>query len=445
MKRILGLILLALTVACTVPPPRPVVQPRQTLVVTLVDDVELKPVVGTVTLDERPAPIVRETDGEGRAEFNVAPGPRGLLACAPDFECLRVEGVDNRLNAGGSRENFESVALHRKPPPVVRLPPLSDDARPNANFGSMVDEHGRLMLSWFYPLLDAETQAEWERRWKAEGLNTVVLCPVMQYRDYWVGRDDWRDQPARFAAVVKQLVDRGFYVWIMMTSGDGGTAADFKQYWPGLAAPLRPLNDWLIVAPGFESCGRDAGHSAAETSLGLYTLKALFARALIAIEFTPTRWTCASYPLQIDDPWGGCEECFGWSHGGELVDIVAYETDHGDNVLRDLSPLERRQRTDQVNAELADRGRQPYNIFGGLWPIRDFMDRWQEGALRYGCGVNGWRRMRFVSFFESTTMDQFQRRTTPAEANHVAALAKQVVDQEANCGFRLIYGSGLPR
>ena len=441
--RLLGT-LLALSISCTKLPP-PVIQPP----VVTVPPPAVRFATACVAMDEQRRPIIGATcvvddqvvrtnqDGYALLPEGTTAGDHTLTVSAEGFlpaqEPFVMPGGDGNLR----------VTLIR---PFRRLPPLSDEARPNANFGSMLDEHGRLMLSWFYPLLDAETQAEWERRWKAEGLNTVVLCPVMQYRDYWVGKDDWRGQPERFGAVVRQLIDRGFYVWIMGTSGDGGTASDFKKYWPGLAAATADLNEWLIVAPGFESCGRDAGHSAAETSVGLYTIKALWPKALVAIEFTPTRWTCASYPVQLDDPWQGDEAGFGWSHGGEILDIVAYETDHGDNVLRDLTMAERRERTAKVTTENAARTPPlgPYSSFGGLWPLRDFMDRWQEGAVRWGCGTRGWRKIRFLSFFESTEMDQFRGRATPADAKRAAQLAKQVVDGEARCEVRLIFGSGVP-
>lgn len=200
-------ILLTLTVACAVPPPRPVEPPRQTLVVTLVDDVRLKPVVGTVSLDERPAPIVRETDGNGRAEFNVAPGPRGLLACAPDFECERVEAIDNSLNAGGSKPNFESVALHRSKPLIAPLPSKAEFYRDyQANFGG-IELKGcglrndilfdpQLLPMWLFdrPCYDRAMEEHAKRN-----DTRVVVSPAICYHEGFAGpcADVWH-QPNRF-------------------------------------------------------------------------------------------------------------------------------------------------------------------------------------------------------------------------------------------------------
>ncbi len=264
-----------------------------------------------------------ETDVDGKATYSV-PKQRSTLT-------VDKGGYGSYVGEYDVQPTGQCVTPITMTPLAQRLPPLSDDARPNANFGSILDEHGRLMLSWFYPMLDAETQAEWRRVWKSHGLTRVVLCPIMQYRDYWVPAADWREDPVAFAGVVRNLVDQGFYVQIMLTTGDGGSAADMQAYWPGIAAAIARVDvgKWLITELGFETTGPGGGWSAAETSVGLYAQRDLFPDSWHGIELTPTRWSGASYPLQDDDPWGGCEECFYESHGGETLDVISLSSTLG--------------------------------------------------------------------------------------------------------------------
>ena len=102
-------------VACApiqpVPAPADPVEPRQTLQILLVDADTKRGLVGRVTMDERPVPIERDTDGSGFVEFNLVPGPRGFTACAPQHDCARFEGVDNSLLDGGATIRVVRVAL----------------------------------------------------------------------------------------------------------------------------------------------------------------------------------------------------------------------------------------------------------------------------------------------------------------------------------------------
>ena len=281
-----------------------------------------------------------------------------------------------------------------------------------ANFISMKDSQGRVMLSWFWPILSATDQADWEQRWRAAGLSHVVLCPVMQYPGSGFGSADWRTDPMRFAAATSTLLDRGFVPLIEMTSGDGGTGNDVQTFWPGLLAALKPELRYLWLLPGFEVVGPGGGWTSKQLSNGLKALKAANPCA-IAVHLQPERATGASHPVEPDDPWHGDEAGFWTSHGGEFADALFYQTPHGSKLL------------------------DPNGAGPG---VGGWEDRWVEIVDRLGAGALGWRKVRLI-FGEVTGFDYFHGNATAADVVRLSQRAAAICKTRGiTCGF----GNGLP-
>lgn len=280
-----------------------------------------------------------------------------------------------------------------------------------ANFISMRDSQGRVMLSWLWPVLPPDVQQDWLNRWRAEGLTHVVVCPVMQYPGNRLGEGgidieaDWRAQPARFAAAVTRLLDEGFIPIVQMTSGDGGTGHDVDVYWSGLLGALDPVVKYCVLSCGFEVVGPGGGWTSAQLSRGLTVLG--WTGAVIGVHLQPERATGASHPVEPDDPWQGDEAGFWKSHGGELADVLLYQTPHGSKLLA-----------------------------GDGWE-----DRWIEILDRLGIGARGWRKVH-VCAFEKTGYDYYHGACSDADVVRTSNRARDLATAR---GVTVSFGDGLPK
>lgn len=281
-----------------------------------------------------------------------------------------------------------------------------------ANFISMRDSWNRVMLSWFWPLLPENEQADWVTRWRQAGLTHVVLCPVMQYPGAPFPSDDWRAQPQRFAAAVQRVLQLGFIPIIQMTSGDGGTGNDVVNYWPGLFTALQPVIRYCLGSCGFEVVGPGGGWTSAQLSRGLKALKTGGFGA-IGVHLQPERATGASHPVEPDDPWHGDEAGFWTSNGGELADILLYQTPHGRKLL------------DRNGAALGV----------GAWE-----DRWVEIVDRLGKGTLGWRKVA-LCMFEKTGYDYYHGNATESDVRYTSDRSLSLCTQR---GVVCSFGDGLP-
>jgi hypothetical protein len=278
-----------------------------------------------------------------------------------------------------------------------------------ANFISMRDSRGTVMLSWFWPVLPSAMQADWEARWRAAGCTHVVLCPVMQYPGYPLAAD-WRTQPQRFADAVILLLNRGFIPIIQMTSGDGGTGQDVDLYWRDLLETMRPALPYCLLTPGFEVVGPGGGWSSAELSRGLLVLNDAKPGA-IGVHLQPERATGSSHPVEADDPWQGDEAGFWTAHGGQFVDVLCYQTPHGRKLL-------------DVDAQ----------------GIGGWEDRWIEILDRLGVGAKGWRKVGICAF-EKTGYDYWHDNATDAD---VVRTSNRARDLALARGVTVTFGDGLP-
>lgn len=313
------------------------------------------------------------------------------------------------------------------PPPVVAptLPTPPEHPQPawrpspaevadiRANFISLYDEHGRIMLSWFWPGLDRDTQLEWERVWRANGVTHVVLCPVASYPDYWAPTFDWRADPGRYAEANRQLLDDHFIPINFYATGDGGSDADIQQFFPGYEKALteRGLVPFVWRVPGFEVVGPGAGWRSAHLSTALQLL-CLDRSGPIGLHLQPERAVGSSHPLEADDPWQGDEPGFYRAHGGECVDALLYETPHGDKLLNPA-----------------------------LTGTDSWTDRFVEILDRLGVGKRGWPKVG-VSFFETNGYDFYKGRSTTADATRLANEAQRLCLER---GVVCTFGNGVPR
>lgn len=239
---------------------------------------------------------------------------------------------------------------HSSPRPIANVRDI------RANFCGMRDAKGRII---FDPYIISAGSHEWLEQKRAAGLTHVVMCPVANYPGMPMPSVDLRSEPESFAVYVSFVLNQGFVPFIMLTTGDGGSAEDIDRYWPGLLSALKPYEQQIVVCPGFELVGPGGGWTSAELSRGLLAIHAALPNAVLAVHLQPERATGASHPVEPDDPWQGDESGFWWSHGGEFVDLFCYQTPHGSKLLE-----------------------------GDGWE-----DRWREIVERLGIGARGWRQV----------------------------------------------------
>jgi hypothetical protein len=232
----------------------------------------------------------------------------------------------------------------------------------------------------------------------------------MSYPGYWIGGDDWRGQPGRFADAVKKVLDLGFVPIVFMSSGDGGTGSDIQAFWPGLTDALKPYAPYIWVTCGFEVVGPGAGWTSKQLSDGLTFLHTHLPEARLGVHLQPERATGASYPVEPDDPWQGDEAGFWVSHGGEHAQALLYQTPHGDKLLNP-------------------------NLTGpSSWE-----DRWIEILDRLGTGSKGWRLVP-LCFFETTTYDYYHGGCSDADTQRLNQRAQALA---AARGVPITYGSWI--
>jgi hypothetical protein len=300
------------------------------------------------------------------------------------------------------------VAAANRSQPATLAPNVHDI---RANFCGMRDADGIVMFDPYLLSLwltdDAKFDA-WLEQKRQAGLTHLVVCPVANYPTIMeIPSADVRTQPDLFASFVADVVDEGFVPVVMLTSGDGGTAADINEFWPGLFASLLAyIRDpaRLIVCPGFELVGPGGGWTSAELSRGLLVIHAALPTAILAVHLQPERATGASHPVEPDDPWHGDEAGFWWSHGGEFVDVFLYQTPHG--------------------AKLLD---------GDGWE-----DRWLEIVTRLGVGARGWRQVP-LNFFESIAYDYSHGNCSEADGLRLRLRAQELCHAH---GITCTWGNG---
>jgi hypothetical protein len=249
----------------------------------------------------------------------------------------------------------------------------------------------------------------------------------MQYPGYWARGGDWRWDPGRFAEAAREVLDAHLVPILFLSSGEGGTGWELGP--TGLvdgyikALKERGLLPYVWLVPGFEVVGPSGGWSSHELSTALLTIHGLAPGIPLGVHLQPERPAGASRPLEADDPWHGDELQFWTSHGGEYVDALLYQTQHGRDLLA------------------PDGARDPYVCRGGVNPCGQWEGRWIEVLERLGVGGHGWRQVS-LSFFEVTGSDYFRNRATDEDVVRLSNRARQLCGE---WGVRCTYGNGLPR
>jgi hypothetical protein len=309
------------------------------------------------------------------------------------------------------------------------------------NFCNLYDSSGMPIFTHALPGAPPEKFAEWMRL-QVEAGSTHLIFGCLRGGDPYDLRDGtrlypwdnpnyWNDLPA-FRKFVERLLDypsasgAGFTPVILI--GDGPS---MMPEWPRLADALEGLDERLVMAIDYEPVIGDWRSS--EVSKGLRLLRKLFPKAVILHHFSPERWVSSSNPEEPDDPWHGGEGAFGHEHGGEVIDIVAYQLPHGDGIYKpctcDLSK--------SPTAPLF--GHHPWFKEDPEWC---WLNRFEDGVARYGQGYHGWRRIP-VCLMETVAYETARRRKgVSADARRIATDGRDKV--AALWGVTITYGNGLP-
>src|SRR5262249_28340070 len=113
--------------------------------------------------------------------IQIGSGVYALAAIDGHIVSAEVGSPDPVVNATRTAiaawEQFVVTVTNRPPTP----PSHETVMNIRANFASMRDSQGRIMLSWFWPMLDARTRTEWLQRYREAGYTHLLRCPIMQY------------------------------------------------------------------------------------------------------------------------------------------------------------------------------------------------------------------------------------------------------------------------
>jgi len=333
--------------------------------------------------------------------------PQAFLNVSADgYQPIVNQPINITVGMGMIRCALEPVALPR--------PSRADMLNVRANFCNIYDPTNMLPMftaylpvkpEWLQPLVDA-------------GSTHVTYSPECAYPGYWVPPFDWRDRPDDFAAfTVKVTQTRGangqaLTPVIFLDNGGTDPLPRIQRYWPNLINSLRSAGvlDRCILVPAWEPVKGD--WTSYELSEALKYLKALANEAIIGWHGSPTRWVGSSHPVEPTDPWQGGESDFYKSHGGEFIDIAFY----------------------QAQAE---------SVFQGACNPQDddcWLNRWLDGVIRLGRGVNGWRVLP-ICLAEGPAYYFTRGKATPEQARLWATNGDAVAKAE---GVTVSFINGLP-
>jgi len=345
---------------------------------------------------------------EGFARIGLATGPGTVTITAIGYEPLTF----TTDLPGAPNQN------HALTPVTPPLPSRDDMLNVAGNFCNVLDSRGVCIFSAFLP--QAETEGlydDWMAKLVAAGSTHVVVSPECAYNAYMTPFD-WRGQPERFAALVLKIANtvgangKAITPILFMDNGDPNPLPRLRQYWPGLFAALRAngVLSRCIVVPAWEPV--IGGYTSYDMSQSMLLLHDLAPEAIMAWHGSPTRWVGSSNPVEPDDPWQGAEKDFYKSHGGEFIDLVLYQAQADAVVFPNCD-------ASQANC---------------------WLNRWMDGVLRVGGGLNGWRVIP-LCLAEGPAYLAIRGHATPEEARVWATAGR---DEARTAGVTVSFMNGLP-
>lgn len=347
-------------------------------------------------------------EDEGFAVIGCADGPSHVTIAAEGY--VTIDNQDYVM-PGPVNPNFAMIPTAA---PLPEQPSRAERLNVRANFCNIYDSTGKAIFSAFLPVANVD---DWLKCLVAAGSTHVVFSPECAYNDY-MPPFDWRGEPDRFAALVKQVSEtkgangKALTPILFMDNGDPNPMPRLRQYWPNLAASIAKAGvmDRCIVVPAWEPVV--GGYTSNEMSQALQMMHQLFAGAIMAWHGSPTRWVGSSWPVEPDDPWQGAESEFYKAHGGEFIDLVLYQA-----------------QADSIDAPNCDPAQED------CW-----LNRWADGVVRVGGGLNGWRVIP-LCLAEGPAYSFIRGRSTPEQAR---AWAKAGGDYAKELGVTVSYMNGIP-
>lgn len=331
------------------------------------------------------------------------------------------------------------------PPASVERATGADLLRIRGNYANLYDpETFQPIYDPALPGVDEATLDRWLATHRANGTTHVFIGPLQAGVTYpgipWTN-PDWLNNPAGVRAFVERLLatpsadGKGFRPVIFL-GPDFDVRPYIEQWWPGIAAALDGLQDFIIYVPGWEPV--IGGWPSADVSYALTRGKALFGPSSHwFLHLSPGRPTAASNPPEANDPWQSDEAGMWFSHGGQYLEGLLYQTEHGRAVHEPCSAA-------RSVPKVVD------GVSGLAWPADCWANRFDDIVARLGAGFCsndighgypcGWRRV-IVVLFETVGYESIRLQTQPGVDRRVATDGKRICDHYGVvCGF----GNGLP-
>lgn len=295
-----------------------------------------------------------------------------------------------------------------------------------AGFCNTRDTLGRVIFDPFIASLDTAGRRDWYANKRAHGYTHIVLSPRYAYYSpttpYPIPGKDMLDKPEEFAAFVREATQtpaadgKGFRVIVMLDDGAPDPMPRIDRYWMPLLDALEPMKDFIIICPGWELI-KASDWTSADYS---YALERIGPRLTVDdwefwAHLSEGRAAFSSNPVEPDDPWQGAEKDCWYTHGGQYLTGLLYQS---------------------------------YAVHNGIPAVCDvasdscYLNRWADVVPRLRMGLNGWRIVH-LCWFEATAYFYFQGLATEGYSRDVATAAKDVA---RSFGVNAVsFGNGLPR
>ena len=267
--------------------------------------------------------------------------------------------------------------------------------------------------------LPLDERADWLARQVAAGSTHIVMMPGSGAPGYpgLVPPAMLIDKPAQFREQVDEVLHTSGATGeacvpvIFLDEGGANPRERIDRFWGPLLDGLQDVLDQCLIVPGWELVAASEWTSA-DLSYALGRLHG-WGVPHLWVHLSSGRWAMSSNPVEPDDPWQGAEaDCWN-THGGEFVEGFLYQSP----AIRD---------GDQADCDPAD--------------DRCWLNRLDDGLVRMGTGLNGWRVMP-ICYFEGPAYWYTRGQCSDAQV-HAAADAAQA--RARHFGLTIGFGNGQP-